>query len=852
MIFKDLAMLFGLLAVSVPIIIHLLNRRQARRIDWGAMRFLMASLTSRKRHIMIEEIILMAVRCLLLALLALAMARPFLPTRSTIPWLIVLPAGLGAIICLGIAVAGWSLARLRWAMLTSAVALLAIAGLSTAYEYYGQNRSWAASSDAKDVAVVIDGSSSMALTHEGKTNFQRAVEEARAAVDACDAGDAISLILAGPVPRGVVPNPITDRAKLQQALNDLKPSGGSMKTLEALNLAAASLQEGQNIGKRVILITDAQNLGWDLANGDRWFFLASGLKTLTTKPEIVCRTLSVPSSFENLAASDIVLSRSAVGTDRPVGIDVKVTNSGTTTVVGAVVTLTVNGVGVAQEKLSEVPPNAVGTAHFTHQFDKVGMNVITAQIAHGDAMAQDNVIHRVVQVIDRLRVLVIDGAPSARPLDSAAAFVELAFTPASPEERTRLLAVRNDPKAPPPAVSFILESEVKDYTRLERDEDFSEYSLVVLANVPDLSPGPADRLVRFVREGGGLLIAPGDHCQLSQDETNPRTSYSDWKTPAGEMIAPARLVRRRLTPDKPVRPAIKSFNHPALRLVTDLARSDLDALMVHAYWQLSVPADDKNVHVAAQLDSGDPLLVERSFGRGFVMMTALTLDRRDSNLPSLKSFVPLMHELAYHLSAPLLAQPNVQPGGELTIDLSPKLASREKPAPLDANELDVKTPAERHEPAACSLSGQDLRIRFTRTAEPGLYRCGLTPALAERFRAMPTEPACVPFTVLGDPGESSLVTLSDEDWQALGKHLAVRRVVSTPELKAAIVGYVPGEELSRYMVLAALAVILSEIALTRWISAHRKSHQVQNVVFGDNADDAATMRARAREMVAVK
>ena len=147
MIFKDLAMLFGLLAVSVPIIIHLLNRRQARRIDWGAMRFLMASLTSRKRHIMIEEIILMAVRCLLLALLALAMARPFLPTRSTIPWLIVLPAGLGAIICLGIAVAGWSLARLRWAMLTSAVALLAIAGLSTAYEYYGQNRSWAASSE---------------------------------------------------------------------------------------------------------------------------------------------------------------------------------------------------------------------------------------------------------------------------------------------------------------------------------------------------------------------------------------------------------------------------------------------------------------------------------------------------------------------------------------------------------------------------------------------------------------------------------------------------------------------------------------------------------------------------------
>ena len=852
MTFLNWAMLFGLVAVSVPIIIHLLNRRQARRIDWGAMRFLMASLTSRKRHIMIEEIILMAIRCLLLALLALAMARPFLPSRSTIPWIVVLPAGLGAIICLGIAAAGWSLPRLRWAMLSSAVALLLIASLSTGYEYYRQKMNWSSSPDAKDIAIVIDGSSSMALSHDGKTNFQRAVDEARAAIDACDSGDAISLILAGPVPRGVVPNPITDRARLQQALNELRPSGGSMKTLEALNLAAASLQEGQNTGKRVVLITDAQNLGWDLANGDRWSFLASGLKTLTTEPEIVCRTLSVPSSFENLAASEIVLSRSVVGTDRPVGIDVKVANSGTSTVAGAIVKLSVNGVGVAQEKLNEVPANAVGTAHFTYQFDKKGMNVVTAQVAHGDAMAEDNVIHRVVNVIDRLRVLVIDGAPSERPMDSPAAFIELAFTPASQEERARLLAARANPNAAPPQVSFILDSKVEDYARLSRNEDFNEYSLVVLANVAEL-PGPvAERLTRFVRDGGGLLIAPGDRCQLNQDEQEPRTFYNEWKTPAGEMIAPARMARRRLTGGQPARPAIKSFNHPALRLVTDLARSDLDALMVNAYWQLAVPPGEKTVHVAAQLDSGDPMLVERTFGRGFIIMTAFTLDRRDSNLPAIKSFVPLMHELAYYLAAPLLAQPNVQPGGELTLDLQPKLASREKPAPLDANELDVKTPAERHEPAACSLSGQDLRIRFTRTAEPGLYRCSLTRGLADRFQAMPTEPACVPFTVLGDAAESSLITLGDDDWSALKKRLAVKLVGSTEELKGAIVGYVPGEELWRYMALAALVVILSEIALTRWISAHRKSHQVQTVMFGDNADDAATMRARAREMVAVK
>src|SRR5512146_2002558 len=99
MTFLNWAMLFGLLAVAVPIIIHLLNRRQARRVDWGAMRFLLASMTSRKRHIMVEEIILMAIRCLLMALLVLAMARPFLPTRSAIPWSVVLPSVLGSVVC---------------------------------------------------------------------------------------------------------------------------------------------------------------------------------------------------------------------------------------------------------------------------------------------------------------------------------------------------------------------------------------------------------------------------------------------------------------------------------------------------------------------------------------------------------------------------------------------------------------------------------------------------------------------------------------------------------------------------------------------------------------------------------
>ena len=41
MTFLQQAMLWGLFAVSVPIIIHLLNRRRFRTVDWGAMQFLL-------------------------------------------------------------------------------------------------------------------------------------------------------------------------------------------------------------------------------------------------------------------------------------------------------------------------------------------------------------------------------------------------------------------------------------------------------------------------------------------------------------------------------------------------------------------------------------------------------------------------------------------------------------------------------------------------------------------------------------------------------------------------------------------------------------------------------------------
>ena len=74
--FLNAAMLVGLVGAALPVVIHLLNRRRGDVIDWGAMQFLEPGRRSRRR-IRLAEILLMAARMALLALVVLALARPF-------------------------------------------------------------------------------------------------------------------------------------------------------------------------------------------------------------------------------------------------------------------------------------------------------------------------------------------------------------------------------------------------------------------------------------------------------------------------------------------------------------------------------------------------------------------------------------------------------------------------------------------------------------------------------------------------------------------------------------------------------------------------------------------------------
>src|SRR3954464_4037659 len=68
-------MIAGALLISSPIIIHLINRMRYKRVRWAAMEFLLKSQKRSRRKLIIEQMILLALRILMVLLVGLLLAR---------------------------------------------------------------------------------------------------------------------------------------------------------------------------------------------------------------------------------------------------------------------------------------------------------------------------------------------------------------------------------------------------------------------------------------------------------------------------------------------------------------------------------------------------------------------------------------------------------------------------------------------------------------------------------------------------------------------------------------------------------------------------------------------------------
>src|SRR5690606_22459377 len=78
MIFLNPAVLLGLIAASIPVIIHLLNLRKLKKIEFSTLTFLKELQKNKIRKIKIKQWLLLALRVAIILFLVLAFARPAL------------------------------------------------------------------------------------------------------------------------------------------------------------------------------------------------------------------------------------------------------------------------------------------------------------------------------------------------------------------------------------------------------------------------------------------------------------------------------------------------------------------------------------------------------------------------------------------------------------------------------------------------------------------------------------------------------------------------------------------------------------------------------------------------------
>lgn len=651
-------LLLGLAVLAVPVLLHLFNRKRSRRVEWGAMLFLSASLALRRRRVMLEEILLMVTRCLIVTLASLAFARPFAKAGSSVLWIVIALAGLVAVIGFAVLLTAGNVVKgdTRKKLSIGVTALAVFAAITVSVEGFSAWRR-ANRAGARDVVLLIDGSGSMTLSSDGMTNFDRARKAAEEFILSSPRNSAFSIVLGGAVPEALNPSPTTDRKQLLRLLDAAAPAQGTFNAPDGFAVAATALAEGNNGNKLIVVFGDGQRQGWQSGANEVWSCVEELFARFPIKPRVVWETLPVPEGLRNLTLSDIRFSREVIGTDRPVRIDVTIVNNGAESATATALVLEVEGRSYVDKAIGQLAPGESRTIAFRHRFNKTGTHPVEARLDVSDDLPADDTSARVVVVRGPMEVLVVEGARGRRLADRPGAFIALALAPAEQTLKSPEAKKKEDPKGPPPP-RFLVKPSLKTVTDLADIPGFSSYSAIILADVPRIPSNTAARLLDYVERGGGLMVV---HATRSRPDF-----YNDWKDADGAPFLPLVLEGAAVTGEGlPADP--KTLTHPALEDLVE--HGDLSTAIFENYWR-STASPATGVRVGGCLFDGTPLVADRPVRNGHVLQFAAALDPASGNLISRQSFLPMVHELVYFLARPVSPDLNLPPSSGASIALS--------------------------------------------------------------------------------------------------------------------------------------------------------------------------------------
>ncbi len=365
-------MLLGGLAIGVPIVLHFFYKARYRKLPWAAMTFLKQAIEQTSRRLRFQELILLALRCIVLLLLAFAIARP-----------------------------------------TFSGATLAGRGESV------------------DAILVFDTSYSMTARDGEKTRLERAQDAAQTVIDNLPPNSTVQILTVADRVQNLGPNSPGNLDQAKQVVGSITPTSLSSDFLPGLSEAFSALDRGAGTNKEVYLFTDGQKLGFDRqsaairAKCDELKQRATLLIVRCGNPERPVRNVAVV----NITSPGVDIPHS--GTRTP--FTVLLQNTGKDPVRNVNVAIEVNGKQLEKEGLAvdEVPPGQTIPVTLTAKLDTAGPTVISAMVS-GDDLPGDNRLDRLIEVRDTVRVLIVDGTPDLRdPKESGSHFIRNALLPVS-------------------------------------------------------------------------------------------------------------------------------------------------------------------------------------------------------------------------------------------------------------------------------------------------------------------------------------------------------------------------------------------------------------------------------------
>jgi hypothetical protein len=374
--FTSLAMLGWLAAAAAPILIHLFTRKRFRKVTWAAMEYLLAAMKKNRRRIQLEQWLLLAVRTLLLILLALALADPILSQSN----------------------------------------VLSFGGTTLPTHHI----------------FVVDATWSMDLRRDGMTRFEAARQDIRKLVKAAPQGDGFSLVLIADPPRVIIGEPAfakddllqeLDSALLTHGLGDLDATFNEVASLAS----SARKQLTRLAATRIVFYGDLEETTWESATSDS---AKAQLKKLSADARVSIVDLGTE-DVRNTAILSAEVREAPVTLDRDFTVQAEVASFGEGPRGQKLVTLVVDGEAITQQPV-ELDSGGRGQAAFRHRFSSPGDHTVEIRLPD-DACRIDNQRWLSVPVREALRALCIYGRPGETH------FVALALEPEkSPTVRVRV------------------------------------------------------------------------------------------------------------------------------------------------------------------------------------------------------------------------------------------------------------------------------------------------------------------------------------------------------------------------------------------------------------------------------